>query len=67
MPSFQRAREWLNDVVWLNDHLDDRWPEGPIVSVQADRIGEGFGLSGEVYRLHVEVGDRVAATLVAKA
>jgi len=65
-PSFEPARAWVDDVAWLNDHLDDRWTDGPVASVQAVRIGEGFGLSGEVYRLHVDTRDRSGVSLVAK-
>lgn len=66
MPPFERARAWVADVGWLNHHLDDRWSDGPVTAVRADRIGEGFGLSGEVHRLHVDVETRVGVSLVAK-
>ncbi len=66
--SVRRMRAAIGDVAWLNARLDEtgRWSGGRIVSVGSERIGLGYGLSGEIRRLHCTTDRSDHATLVAK-
>lgn len=61
------ARGRLSDGGWLSAVLarGGSWAHGPIEIVRVDRIGLGFGLSGETWRLHATTAGG-SATLVAK-
>ncbi len=58
--------ERFSDVVWLNATLGSTWPGGELTASRPVRIGEAFGLSGEIYRLHVTTTSGAEWTLIAK-
>lgn len=62
------ATEALSEPGWLNRCLaaGGVWAHGRIESVGVERIGLGFGLSGEVRRLHCATDAHDHVTLVAK-
>lgn len=63
-----KLRERLTDEVWLNALLatDGRWKQGPIMLGRVERIGDGYGLSGDIQRLHATIASGEPITLVAK-
>lgn len=55
------------DVGRLNKLLaDSAWPHGEIASLTTERIGEDFGLSAEIHRLHATTVTGESVSLVAK-